>query len=71
MDGHEIRTWRIERGWTQAELAERLGVRVATVSDWERDATGRKLRESRLIELALCGLECEAAKNAATGAGED
>ena len=41
-----IREWRERRGMTQAQLAERVGVRQATISDLE---TG----QSRRIELDL------------------
>ena len=41
-----IREWRERRGITQAQLAERVGVRQATISDLE---TG----QSRRIELDL------------------
>ena len=36
--GEEIRFLRKHRGWSQAELAERLGVTEVTVSRWETDA---------------------------------
>jgi transcriptional regulator with XRE-family HTH domain len=42
-----IRQLREERGWTQLELANRLGVTPATVYNWERarfEPTGSKLR---------------------------
>lgn len=36
--GHEIRHARVERGWTQNDLAERAGVTARTVSLIERGA---------------------------------
>ena len=33
---NEIRRYRLQVGITQRELAKRLGVRLATISDWER-----------------------------------
>ena len=33
----QIKTLREKRGWTQLELATRLGVEQSTVSRWERD----------------------------------
>ena len=31
-----VKRERLERGWTQEELAHRIGVKQATVSKWER-----------------------------------
>ena len=33
----KIKTLREKRGWTQLDLATRLGVEQSTVSRWERD----------------------------------
>ena len=33
----QIKTLREKRGWTQLDLATRLGVEQSTVSRWERD----------------------------------
>jgi transcriptional regulator with XRE-family HTH domain len=33
--GEHLRALRTERGWSQADLAARLGVSVATLSRWE------------------------------------
>lgn len=41
-----LRPWRHMRGWNQAELAQRVGVSMQTISDWE---TGR--RQPRLGHL--------------------
>lgn len=49
LQGGEIIAMRKERGLTQAQLAELLGVRQATVSDWEHG----KVIPSRLAVLAL------------------
>lgn len=34
--GEQIRAWRDQAGLSQAELAERIGVQLITVSRWER-----------------------------------
>lgn len=38
MTGQSLREVRVALGLTQSELAERWGVRRATISDWERGA---------------------------------
>jgi len=41
-----------ERGWTQQELARRLGVRQATVAKWERQgAVYRKRTREKLAKI--------------------
>ena len=35
--GTQIRQWRLRKGWTQSQLAERLGVSNVSVSLWETD----------------------------------
>ncbi len=47
-----IRQLRQERGWTQAELAERLGVSRDSISAWERGLTSPRFRTVlRLAQL--------------------
>ncbi len=36
---HPLRTERLQRHWSQRELAERVGATIATVKRWERQAT--------------------------------
>jgi putative transcriptional regulator len=48
-----LREWREQRGLTQAALAERVGIRQATVSDLERG-------ESARLDFALLERLCEA-----------
>lgn len=53
-----IRTLREERGWTQLDLAMRLGVRPETISLWERGK--HEPRASQFRELArLFGVRME------------
>ena len=42
-----VKRERLEKGWTQKELADQLGVKQATVAKWERDGAifRRKTRE--------------------------
>jgi len=47
-----LRAWRLERGWSQAQLAELLEVRVQAVWRWENGA----VPISRTTELALLWL---------------
>ncbi len=50
--GQVLRSAREARGWTQAQVAGRLGVRQGTVSKWE----GSRDRPSPAVARALCGL---------------
>lgn len=40
---HPLAAWREAKGLTQAQLAQEIGVRVATIGDWERGASDPKL----------------------------
>ncbi|HEX4923690.1 MAG TPA: helix-turn-helix transcriptional regulator [Bdellovibrionales bacterium] len=53
----EIRQLRLRLGWSQAELARRLGCRQQTVSEWETDAYVPQNAYSRLLELLHDHLE--------------
>lgn len=46
----QIKTLRETRGWTQLQLAERLGIEQSTVSRWERG-------QSRPVGIYLTFLE--------------
>lgn len=53
MSGRAIRALRRRHGWTQAELASRLGTDAVTVSRWERGVSRpRSSAQARLRELA-------------------
>lgn len=60
-DAAAIKAMRGRLGLSQQQLAERLGVYQATVSDWERGRKG--IRHGRILALALWALE--------RGAGEE
>lgn len=51
--GTALAGWRKERGWTQAELAARIGVTQPWVSNWERNIWIPT--EERLAQLAVLG----------------
>ncbi len=44
-----IRTLREERGWTQLELASRLGVTPVTIYNWERGRTEPRVSQFRQL----------------------
>lgn len=48
---HQIKKLRLQRGWTQAQLAYNLGVSPQTISNWE---TGLKLpRKGAIQKMAI------------------
>ena len=54
-----VKRERLERGWTQQELAGRLGVKQATVSKWERqDAAFRKETRKKLAAAFRVQEDC-------------
>lgn len=76
LDVSELKKRRMARGWTQGDLARRVGVTTSRVSEWERGVGG--IRPSKVPKLAkilridpmlLCRLidgEDERAKSEAT-----
>lgn len=56
MEKTAIRAFRRQLGWTQWDLAERLGVDQGTVSRWERGVeTPRPATAARLRDMVLRG----------------
>jgi len=48
---NSVKRERLERGWTQKELANRIGVKQATVAKWEREgAVYRKTTRQKLAK---------------------
>ncbi|MDL1976377.1 MAG: helix-turn-helix domain-containing protein [Deltaproteobacteria bacterium] len=47
-----VKRERLERGWTQVKLANRIGVKQATVAKWEREgAVYRKATRQKLAKV--------------------
>jgi ribosome-binding protein aMBF1 (putative translation factor) len=47
-----VKRERLDRGWTQKDLADRLGVKQSTVAKWERkDAAYRKTTRQKLARV--------------------
>ncbi len=59
--GVQVRRGRIDRRWTQSELAERLGVSVPTVASIERGApsvsAGHYFQAAFLVGVPLFGID--------------
>lgn len=53
MTGDELRNWRMARGLTQQQLAERLGVPANTIARWERG----ELQHLEWLLLAILGVD--------------
>lgn len=63
--GDKIKDLRLRLGWSQAELARRLGCRQQTVSEWETGVYLPQNAYSQLLERLLSGLEPAAAQTRA------
>lgn len=61
MTGKELKQRRQQLGLTQPVLAEILGTKQATISDWENEKI--KIQHPKILDLALKQLENENAKN--------
>lgn len=57
--GAAIRRLREAKGWTQGQLAERLGVDVSTVSRYERNERGLSVSKAETIAVELGGTTAE------------
>ncbi|MBK1826019.1 helix-turn-helix transcriptional regulator [Haloferula rosea] len=55
--GGRIRSHRLARGWTQAELAERSGVSISTLKLLEREGKGSLQRLAKIA--VILGLESD------------
>ena len=58
--GEMIRTLRLEKGWTQEELAKRLGVQKAAVYKYEKGLVVNLKRE--VLERLACALDTTPAR---------
>ena len=68
--GTLLRRLRLERGWTQRQAAELLGVSAQAVSKWERGTADPST--SNLLALAkLFGVPAEDLLRQAAGGGEE
>jgi transcriptional regulator with XRE-family HTH domain len=48
---HPIERGRLAKGWTQVQLAERVGVHVNTAQAWEKGAQPRPKHIAKLAEV--------------------
>lgn len=55
--GEKIRVLRLRLGWSQAELARRLGCRQQTVSEWETNLHEPQNAYSKLLDHLLTSVE--------------
>lgn len=68
MLGDEIRRRREEKGWTQKQLGEKVGVTYGAVQQWERNKTAPK--RARLAKVCkVLGIPTELAYGVTTTAG--
>ena len=52
--GERLRAWRMQRGWTQEELAERAGVGLSTLKSMEKSGSANLTRLARIaVTLGL------------------
>ena len=64
--GRRIRRARLQNNWTQAFLAEKLGVTGATISNWEKRKTSPDEKQLRQLERRLGPLDGSSSKAAAS-----
>ncbi len=58
-DGHHIRALRSHLGLTQQELADRLGTRQQTISEWEKGMYRPRGASSTLLSIVAEGARFE------------
>ena len=51
--GELIRAERKKKGWTQSELAERLGISYVGVAQWENGSRNPKIETRQRIAVAM------------------
>jgi transcriptional regulator with XRE-family HTH domain len=56
--GTLIRNARLSRGWTQADLASRLGTPQSAIARWERSSSSPRVETLERI-LSACGFQCD------------
>lgn len=64
-DAEDVRALRQHLGITQQEMADELGTRQQTISEWERDMYRPRGTSSRLLTIVAerAGFEYEAKRN--------
>ncbi len=60
MDGSEIRARRESLGWTQGELARRIGVTQPSISNWEAERVRPRREDAARLAAALVGSDVAA-----------
>jgi transcriptional regulator with XRE-family HTH domain len=55
--GEKIKTLRVDKGWTQVELAQRSGLSLRTIINYEKGASYPKKREVYMIMANLFRIE--------------
>ena len=51
MTPSQIKDLRLKKGWTQAQLAERLECSVATIKDWESGRRNPNKQAKKILKM--------------------